>query len=371
MSTSGGDPTIDGWRDAVATLGRLLYDIEANPTVELARTGCLTGGSAAAWDEADRGVTRAWETYRAVDSLLYEATADPARTADLLASSSVPGLGGPADPTTAMRAAKAAVDAASAVAERLANAWEHQAERLRDAQGLASDAGDGATARAAEALADLLGHDPFAVADADIAAVEASAATAADRHAAARTAEARLDFDLNQARAEVTDLKTDLRSVQAELDHAASRIAGFTSTEVVTDLGALGDWLDRIAATATRDAARAATDLAGWSAAARQRRTELDEALSRAREGMRRRDEGRGLWKALRAKAAARRLDEQPHVTEVLTAARQELWRAPCDLDAADRALAELARVLEHKAASPSPNDAPSAGAPRGGGGER
>jgi hypothetical protein len=68
---------------------------------------------------------------------------------------------------------------------------------------------------------------------------------------------------------------------------------------------------------------------------------------------MRRRSEGRGLWSALRAKAGARRLDEQPDVAAALAAARDELWRAPCDLAAADAALAALSAVLEDRPGGP------------------
>jgi hypothetical protein len=53
------------------------------------------------------------------------------------------------------------------------------------------------------------------------------------------------------------------------------------------------------------------------------------------------------LWTALRAKAGARKLDEQPDVAAALEAAREELWRAPCDLAAADKALAALSTMLE------------------------
>ena len=58
------------------------------------------------------------------------------------------------------------------------------------------------------------------------------------------------------------------------------------------------------------------------------------------------RDDGQGLWTALRAKAGALKVDERPDVAEALTAARDVLWHAPCDLDAADAALARLAAVL-------------------------
>ena len=128
-----------------------------------------------------------------------------------------------------------------------------------------------------------------------------------------------------------------------------TRVAGIRTGVPVPDLDALGAWLERIADAAALphgDRARVATDLAAWRAAADARRAEVDAALGPARAGMRRRVEGQGLWTALRAKAGARKLDEHPAVAEALTAAQDELWRAPCDLDAAEGALARLSAVL-------------------------
>jgi len=339
-------PTIDSWRGAVATLGGLLVDFESNSTVELARTGCLEGDSAQAWQTADTGVARAWEAYRAVDDLLNQAAAEPARAQALLTSTMVPGPNGPADPTTAMRDAKAAVEAATEVAARLAAAWGDLVTRTQAAQAAATEAGDEATARAAEALARLLASDPFAVSVADVKGVEAAAAEASSRYAAAKAAVARLDVDLAHARSTLDGMTRDLAAAAAELDHAASRIAGLGRAHPVPDIDQLASWLDRIVATAELEASQAAGNLANWTSAAQARRAELDGALGAARAAMRRRDEGRGLWTALRAKAAARHLDEHAAVAAALAAAREELWQAPCDLDVAEDALAKLSALL-------------------------
>ncbi|MGH9211559.1 MAG: hypothetical protein ACRD2C_12880 [Acidimicrobiales bacterium] len=340
------DPAIDAWRTSLATLGSQLVDFESNPTVELARTGCLSGGSATAWDTADAGVAKAWETYRAVDELLDQATNDPAQASTLLSASSVPGPDGPTDPTTAMRGAKAAVDAAVEVSEQLSSAWDDLATRAQAARTAATEAGDQPTARTADTLARLLATDPFAVSVADVKGVEAAAADASTRHAAAKAAVARLDVDLTQARATMTRLESDLAAATSELDHAASRIAGLGRAHPVPDLAQLADWLDRIAATVPNDAGRAAENLASWIAAADARRAELDAALDAARAAMRRRDEGRGLWTALRAKAAARHVDERQEVAAALAAAREELWQAPCDLTVAESELSKLSALL-------------------------
>ena len=337
---------LDAWRGALATLGSLLVDLESNSTVERARTGCLVGGTAQTWDEADGGVGRAWETYRAVDDLLHRATADPGQAQALLTAPTVPGPAGPTDPTTAMRAAKAAVEAADEVAARLAVAWEGLVARAQAARTAADEAGDESTARAAEALARLLASDPFAASADDVDDVERAAAEAGRRHAAAKAAVARFDIDLARARATLAGLRTDRQAATAELDHAASRIAGAGPADPVPDLDQLGEWLDRIAATAEHEASRAAGNLANWDAAAQARRGELDEARRIASTALERRDAGRGLWTALRAKAAARRLDEQPDVAAALEAARDELWQAPCDLAVAEAALARLSTLL-------------------------
>jgi hypothetical protein len=214
------------------------------------------------------------------------------------------------------------------------------------ARAAASASGDAATERTATALAELVATDPFAVTEADVAAVEAQASASGDRHKAAQAATARLDVDLARARDDLAALDADAQSAAGELAHAATRVTGVATTAPVPDLAALAAWLDRIVVAAAADRTRAATDLAAWTAAATARRAELDAALAPARTGLKRREDGRGLWTALRAKASARRLDEQPDVADALTAAQDLLWAAPCDLDAAEAALGHLSRVL-------------------------
>jgi hypothetical protein len=348
------DPHLQGWRREVAALGGRLVDIESDATVVLARTGVLTGESAAAWSEADAGITAAWETFRAVDELLDQAEADPSRAHALLTAATVPepdtqpgARPGTTDATTAMRAATAAVERATRVTSRLSAAWDDLMARNRVAETAAREAGDTSTARSAGALAELLARDPLAVSEADVAAVEALSSQAQGRSAAAQAATGRLDVDLARARSTLTTLDADLQVAASELAHAASRIAGLASGVPVPDIDALAGWLDRIATSADRDRPRAAAALGDWFAAAQARRAELEQALAPARDGMRRREQARGLWTALRAKAGARRLDERPEVVAELDTAHDLLWQAPCDLAAADAALGKLAALLE------------------------
>lgn len=341
------DPNVQAWRSAHATLGGRLVDLESHANVALARTGVLTGGSAAAWAHADAGLAGAWETYRVLDEVLARAESEPARAGELLTTTQVPGpSGAPADPSTALSAASDAVDAAVALADRLAAAWDGLAPRVGAARAAAAAAGDTATERAAAALAELMATDPLGVSEADVAAVEQRAEASGDRHAAAEAAAARLDVDLAAARDALAALDAELQEAAHELAHAASRVVGVDATPPVPDLDAVGAWLDRIASTSRTDRGRAATELAGWNDALAARRADLATALDTARTGMRRRDDGQGLWTALRAKAGALKVDERPDVAEALTAARDVLWHAPCDLGAADAALARLAAVL-------------------------
>lgn len=347
------DPGVMLRRNELAALGERLVDLESDATVTVARGGGLTGGTRATWAEADAGIAAAWEVYRAVDELLGRAESDPARAAEMLAAPTVPTAAGPCDPATALAAAGAELDAAAAVVARLAAAWGGLASRVQVASAAALAAGDEPAQRAADAVAGLLVGDPLAVTEADVVHVESLAQAATGRHAAVQSATGRLDLDMERARATLDTLDADVQAAAGELAHAASRIAGLDVPTPARDLPALAGWLDRIAATGGSDRPAAAAALDDWFAAAESRRAELDRALDTARTGMRRRSEGRGLWSALRAKAGARRLDEQPDVAAALAAARDELWRAPCDLAAADAALAALSAVLEDRPGGP------------------
>jgi hypothetical protein len=348
------DPDVEACRSAHAALGSRLVDLESDPNVALARSGALTGGTAATWAAADTGLSQAWETFRMLGQVLDEVATEtvPARAAARLVGAQIPLVGGggrTGSPSMALSSAQTAIDEAAAVIHRLGAAWDLLATRVGSARAAAAASGDGTTERAANALAGLVTTDPFAVTEADVAAIEAKATASGSRHAAAKAASARFDVDLVSARDTLAALDRDAQAATAELEHAASRIVGVSATVPIPDLAALGTWLDRIAATADNDRTRAATDLAAWTAAAQARKDELEAALTPARDGLRRREEGRGLWTALRAKAGAHKRDEQPDVTQALSAARDLLWSAPCDLDASEAALARLSEVLTRR----------------------
>ena len=76
------DPHIQAWRSAHTTLGSRLVDLESQADVAVARTGVLTGATAAAWADAEAGLAHAWETYQVLDEVLAR-RAVPGRPADL------------------------------------------------------------------------------------------------------------------------------------------------------------------------------------------------------------------------------------------------------------------------------------------------
>lgn len=346
-------PDVEAWKRGHSQLGSRLVDVESLPNVTLARSGILTGGSATAWAEAEGRLHRAWAAFQRLQPVLQqvEAGGDPAQAAALLAAQPVETAHGPVtDPGAALAAAHLDVDAASGVIGRLDVAWDDLTPRVGAARAKASASGDTATDRAAAALADLLTTDPLAVTAADVASIDAKASASGTRHAASVQATARLDVDLPRARDELARLDADVVAAASELAHAASRVVGVAATVPVTDLDALGTWLARIGTAATHgDRGRAAADLTAWFAAADARRRELDAALGPARAGMERREQGRGLWNALRAKAGARKLDEKPDVVAALDEAKALLWTAPCDVAAAEASLTHLSRTLTNR----------------------
>lgn len=346
-------PDVEAWKRGHAQLGSRLVDVESLPNVTLARSGILTGGSATTWAEAEGRLNRAWTTFHTLESVLQqvEATDDPAQATAVLAAHPVDTAHGPeADPGAALAAAHLDVDAASGVIGRFDAAWDDLTPRVGAVRAKAAATGDTATDRAAAALAELLAADPLAVTEGDVASVEAKASASGTRHAASVQATARLDVDLPRARDELARLEADVTTAASELAHAASRVVGVAATVPVTDLDALGKWLDRIGTAAVDgDRGRAAADLTAWFEAAQARRRELDAALGPARAGMERREQGRGLWRALRAKAGARKLDEKPDVVAALDAARELLWTAPCDVAAAEASLTHLSRTLTNR----------------------
>lgn len=285
MSPADESLSAPGLKAAVAELGGRLVDVETHPGFESARATSLRGVSAAAWEDAEARLAGAWATFRTLNDLATEVEAS----------------GGTAS---------------------------EQAARLRSASVPAADGqADPPTAlttaqRAVESVAEVV-----------------SRLSEAWSHSASRLA---------GARSALADLLDDREAVLPELHHAASRVAGLPAPDqVVTEAERLPGALDRIAASLGEDPLQAVDDLDDWLADAGRYRAELDSLVAAARDAMERRDEHRGLWKAMEAKATARRVAESQEVSDCLQAARDLLWTAPCDLGAAEEALAQLGQAID------------------------
>lgn len=272
-------------RSAVAELGGRLVDVETDATFEAARAAGLTGVSASAWEVAEIGMAGAWTTYRALNDLVAEV-------------------------------------------EARGETPDEQADRLRSA---------------AVPAADGYGEPSVALATArgDVEAVAEVVSKFAD---AWHTLASRLAG----ARSALAELLDDRETVLPELHHAASRVAGLPAPDrVATEADRLPGMLDQIEASLGEDPLGAVDHLDAWLADAGRYRDELDSLLAAARDAMERRDQHRGLWKAMEAKASARRVAERKEVSDGLRAARELLWTAPCDLGAAEEALTRLGQAID------------------------
>jgi hypothetical protein len=79
----------------------------------------------------------------------------------------------------------------------------------------------------------------------------------------------------------------------------------------------------------------------GWSANAR-------DVVAANRRPLARRNELRGLLESYRAKAAALGRAEDPELDELHRSAREVLWSAPCDLEAADLRVRRYVEAITH-----------------------
>lgn len=113
------------------------------------------------------------------------------------------------------------------------------------------------------------------------------------------------------------------------------------------EVAALGPWLDRLAA--VRESGRgtaARIGLAKWTDAAARLLRQAEEARAAARAAVERRRDLRGLFGALRAKAAALGRADEPALAAIALQAEDLLRRRPTPLAAAARVVAEYQKRL-------------------------
>ena len=319
------DPNVQAWRSAHATLGSRLVDLESHGNVALARTGVLTGGTAAAWADADAGLAHAWETYRVLDEVLQRVEADPALAAD--APDHVAGAGARRHPRRPVhgagrgqsgrrrrgrprRPARHRVGCARPPGRRRPR---HRGERRRRGH----RAGRGRTGRAGGHRSVRGGRGGRRRRRGPRRRERQPPGRRADRTGPVRRRPRR------GPRPPWPSWRPTCSGAAAELGPRGQPRRRRRRPVPVADLDALAAWLDRIAAASGGDRRPRRHRPHGLDEAAPQaRRAELDAAPGAARAGLQRREEGQGLWTALRAKAGARKVDEQADVAQALDAAR-------------------------------------------------
>jgi hypothetical protein len=225
------------------------------------------------------------------------------------------------------------------------------AEReLADVVATAERIGVGPTAESAaarsalDAVAAATSADPMSVSASDLAAVAEAVRRAADATAELRRAHDSLVDDLHAAAGLLDEIVAVAAAGQESARTVVERVTGTDAGLLRLDDGWFDDprrglrpWLDRLRAhRAAGDWRRAGRGLAAW-------REVADSTLAAARRvaeanaaPLNRRDELRGLLRALQTKAVRNGLAEAPELDVLFRRARETLYTSPIDLDAAD-----------------------------------
>ncbi|MFI7603093.1 hypothetical protein [Actinoplanes sp. NPDC049681] len=358
---------------AAAAVAANLVDLDDNSARKDLDKGPLTGATAAAWADATAALTQLWDGYGMLTALITSARAargqrrftDAERSAYIdqvlgrsitLSTTTVPlaqrGLLGagkvsttcsPAELLSAMEAAfRTAVDVASRagdVWQRLMPAAADAAARIGHLRTLTRSATlDEADRRLGDFTA-ALAADPLGCDERALDTVRALI----DRADAERTSASELREALGQRLADAHALADRLavaaRTAAAAEEAVAGRfdaaaVASVSGPDLRPDLAAI----DALAAAGQW--ALISPRLAAWSRAARDRLAALEGAAARNSAMLAARNELRGRFEAYRAKAGSRGLAEDTALAPLAERARDTLYTAPCDLEAARAAVA-------------------------------
>lgn len=355
-------------RDKVSGLADTLMEFEYDPHAQsLAGDPGYSGTTASTVAEASAAFDRLWldwarlrDAVTAAEEALDDRRSDDAevalvidgRPAEELVESLESDVETVVSAADALRAAREdALPRVNAMVGRIG-----AIEELAATHGAADDPRVTAARKMVTDAAARLASDPLAV-DAD--AIEAVVAEVErfvrDLAAEASTVEQRLDA----GRAQCHELEELIRRGREALERTEDKMAAPggllepLDPQVVDgdDPQALRPWLDRIAAANDRgDWRAAAKGLDTWEQVARGHLNNARRILAANEGPLRRRDELRGLLDAMRAKAAAVGLAENPEVTEAYDQARQVLWVAPCPLGMAERLVAQYRRAVNDRA---------------------
>ncbi|MEZ5260866.1 MAG: hypothetical protein R2755_03610 [Acidimicrobiales bacterium] len=347
-----------------------LVDLDADPTVKLVQAGGMTGSSAAPGTAAAEALERRWSLLPEVRGRLDDVDAelargrkaDEQRVRHLLNAAVIPldhvtvpaGLGsgfGRASTASALTIADAMnllvadYRTAADVVARVGAAWRDGVPQI-DIARLQVDAlvAEVGPVPAAEQLAP--STDPLRLGE--LLAPLRAGVTAAER--AAELLRGRRDglaAELDAAAAQLERIDRAIRDGAVALDEARQKIAGPQGLLAPLDPVAVLDtaprglvpWLERLRATVATDWRAATNGLVAWRQLADGVEAAAGQILDANRAPVTRRNELRGLLGGLAAKAGAAGRAEDPELSQLHRAARDLLHVAPCDLDAAARAV--------------------------------
>lgn len=362
---------------AVMAIAANLVDLDDNPhRKELDKTR-LTGRTATAWADATDALTQLWDGYRMLTELIAKARGlrDQRRLNDreraelihlvlgksvTLSTTTVPlaqrGLLGTGQVSTTCSAAEllsameAAFATAATVVTRAGDVWQKllpaaadTAAALDNVRRLTREAG-GSTATLDEAdrrlgaFTSTLATDPLG---ADASALDGVRELIA-RADAERTSAAELREALGRRLADAHTTAGEIAAARRAADAARAGVEGrFDDREITTvgDGALMPDLAALDALAAAGQWALISPRLAAWTRRAREHLAALNSATARNTALLAGRNEMRGRLDAYRAKALSRGLGEDPTLTSLADAARDLLYTAPCDLDAARRAV--------------------------------
>jgi hypothetical protein len=369
---------------AVTAIAANLVDLDDNPhRKELDKTK-LTGRTATAWADATDALTELWDGYRMLTELIAKARGvrDQRRFNDreraefvhlvlgksvTLSTTTVPlaqrGLLGTGEisttcsPAELLSAMETAFATAATVVTRTGDVWQKllpsaadTAAELDNVRRLTREAG-GSTATLDEAdrrlgaFTSTLATDPLGAEPGALTGVRDLIA----RADAERTSAGELRQTLERRLAEAHGLAIDIVAARRAAEAAREKAEGrFEDREIATVRdGALRPDLAALDALAVAGQwALISPRLADWTRRAREHLAALDAATARNTGLLAARNEMRGRLDAYRAKALSRGLGEEPALTPLADTARDLLHTAPCDLDAARRAVDAYQQAL-------------------------
>jgi len=362
---------------AATAIAANLVDLDDNPhRKELDKTR-LTGRTAAAWADATDALTQLWDGYRMLTELIVKARGlrDQRRLNDreraefvhlvlgksvTLSTTTVPlaqrGLLGTGQVSTTCSAAEllsameAAFGTAATVVTQAGEVWQRllpaaadTAAELDNVRRLTREAG-GSTATLDEAdrrlstFTGTLAADPLGTDEWALDGIRELIA----RADAERTSAAELRKTLSRRLAETHQLAGMIAVARQATEVAREAARGRFDERVIAtvrDAGLLPDLAALDALAAAGQWALISPRLSDWTRRAREHLAALHAATARNSGLLAGRNELRGRLDAYRAKALSRGLGEDTSLTPLAESARDLLYTAPCDLDAARRAV--------------------------------